>query len=302
MADNVAISQGTGTSIATDDVSTVHYQKVKIDGGGDGVTVPIIAGQQTAAGSVPVVLASNQSAIPVTQSGTWDEVGINDSGNSITVDSPVGTPTFVRLSDGTAAIATLPVSLASVPSHAVTNAGTFATQSASAGDVAHDAVDSGNPQKIGARAIAHGTNPTAVAAADRTDLLANRAGVPFAIGGHPNIVTIKHTNITAAVTDAAIVTVAGGLKIVVTRITVTLDNASTVYPSVIIGFGAVNTPTAAGVLVSHGGVPAGGGVNVGDGSGMLGVGGDGDDLRVTTVGAATGNGMQICVSYYTIES
>lgn len=28
-------------------------------------------------------------AIPVTQSGTWDEVGINDSGNSITVDNPI---------------------------------------------------------------------------------------------------------------------------------------------------------------------------------------------------------------------
>jgi hypothetical protein len=35
---------------------------------------------------------------------------------------------FVRLSDGSSAITTLPVSLASVPSHAVTNAGTFVTQ------------------------------------------------------------------------------------------------------------------------------------------------------------------------------
>jgi hypothetical protein len=67
--------------------------------------------------------------VAVTQSGTWDEVGINDSGNSITVDAPVGTPVFVRLSDGSTAISTLPVSLASVPSHAVTNAGVFATQS-----------------------------------------------------------------------------------------------------------------------------------------------------------------------------
>ena len=67
--------------------------------------------------------------LAVTQSGTWDEVGINDSGNSLTVDAPVGTPVFVRLSDGSSAIATLPVSLASVPSHAVTNAGTFAVQS-----------------------------------------------------------------------------------------------------------------------------------------------------------------------------
>lgn len=66
--------------------------------------------------------------VAVTQSGTWDEVGINDSGNSITVDAPVATPVFVRLSDGASAISTLPVSLSSVPSHAVTNAGTFAVQ------------------------------------------------------------------------------------------------------------------------------------------------------------------------------
>lgn len=55
-------------------------------------------------------------------------VNIQDGGNSVTVDAPVGTPVFVRLSDGASAISTLPVSLASVPSHAVTNAGTFAVQ------------------------------------------------------------------------------------------------------------------------------------------------------------------------------
>lgn len=53
---------------------------------------------------------------------------VQDGGGSLTVDAPVGTPVFVRLSDGASAIATLPVSLASVPSHAVTNAGTFAVQ------------------------------------------------------------------------------------------------------------------------------------------------------------------------------
>lgn len=55
-------------------------------------------------------------------------VGVTDNAGSLTVDAPVGTPVFVRLSDGTDPIATLPVSLASVPSHAVTNAGTFAVQ------------------------------------------------------------------------------------------------------------------------------------------------------------------------------
>jgi hypothetical protein len=61
----------------------------------------------------------------VTVTGT---VAVTDNSGSLTVDAPVGTPVFVRLSDGASAISTLPVSLASVPSHAVTNAGTFVVQ------------------------------------------------------------------------------------------------------------------------------------------------------------------------------
>ena len=57
-----------------------------------------------------------------------DTIPVTDNSGSLTVDAPVGTPVFVRLSDGATAISTLPVSLASVPSHAVTNAGTFAVQ------------------------------------------------------------------------------------------------------------------------------------------------------------------------------
>jgi hypothetical protein len=52
-------------------------------------------------GTQPVSIASS---VPVT-----------DNAGSLTVDAPVGTPVFVRLSDGSAAITTLPVSLASLP-------------------------------------------------------------------------------------------------------------------------------------------------------------------------------------------
>jgi len=221
MADNVAITAGSGTTIATDDVSGTHYQRVKLVDG----------------------TLDSSTAIPGDANGLYNQGGI-----------------------------------------------------------AHDAVDSGNPVKIGAKAIAHGTNPTAVAAADRSDLLCNRAGIPFVIGGHPNVQTLKHTTITTAVTNAAIITVSAGTKIVVTRISLTLDNASTVFPTVLIGFATATTPTTTGVLISHGGFPAGGGMTVGDGSGILGIGADDEDLRITTTGNATGNGLQVCVSYYTIES
>lgn len=50
MADNVAITAGTGTSIAADDVGSVFYQKVKLDVGGDGATLPVSA----TANAIPV--------------------------------------------------------------------------------------------------------------------------------------------------------------------------------------------------------------------------------------------------------
>lgn len=115
---------------ASSDVITVQgiasMTALKVDG--SAVTQPVSGTFWQATQPVSLTSTTITGTVAVTQSGTWDEVGINDSGNSITVDAPVGTPVYVRLSDGAAAISTLPVSLASVPSHAVTNAGTFATQ------------------------------------------------------------------------------------------------------------------------------------------------------------------------------
>jgi len=98
---------------------------ISIQGVSGGTPVPVsgtfavtgaLTDTELRASAVPVSLAS----VPVHP--------VTDGGLSLTVDAPVGTPVFVRLSDGASAIATLPVSLASVPSHAVTNAGTFAVQ------------------------------------------------------------------------------------------------------------------------------------------------------------------------------
>lgn len=168
------------------------------------------------------------------------------------------------------------------------------------GSVAHDGVDAGNPQKIGARAIAHGANPAAVSAGDRTDLYANRAGVPWVIGGHPNVQTIR-ANYTSAQTDTALVTVAAGLKIVCTRFMATASKANSVNVSLVAGFGTANTPTTTGVIAAHPGIDPGGGFGTGSGSGILGVGGDDADLRVTC-SVPTGGSIDCIASYYTVES
>lgn len=173
------------------------------------------------------------------------------------------------------------------------------------GNRRHDDVDSGGPVKVGARAIAHGTNPTAVAAADRTDLYANRAGVLFTIGGHPNVVCSEF-NFTTAQTNAALITVGSGVKIVVTKISVMNGATTTVNVGVRIGFAAatltaVSGSGVTGIVLSHTALSPGSGIVEGTGAGMIGVGADGEDLRITC-DAATSGGFRVLVSYYTIES
>jgi hypothetical protein len=175
------------------------------------------------------------------------------------------------------------------------------------GTVAHDSADSGNPVKGGGKAIAHGTNPTAVAAADRTDWYFNRAGVPFVIAGHPNVITKSATidDADGAQTDASLLTVAGGSKIVITSISATCSSSNSGSVAVRIGFGAASVPAASeagtAAVLLEGKFAAGGGHQRGNGSGILGVGADGEDLRITCDDPAGGS-LFVTFSYYTIES
>jgi hypothetical protein len=64
MADNVAITAGAGTVIATDDVGSVQFQRIKNDVGGDGVSVPVLGGRQSAAaGTMAVTLSAEDFAV-----------------------------------------------------------------------------------------------------------------------------------------------------------------------------------------------------------------------------------------------
>jgi hypothetical protein len=284
MADGVAITAGSGTTILTDETASGHAQVVKLAYSADGSATPATVD----ADGVLVNLGTNND---VTVTGTVTAnlaAGTNNIGDVDVLSIAAGTNYIgrVRLTDGT------------TDTQVSTTGALFV-----GGAVAHDAVDSGNPVKLGARAVAHGANPTAVAAADRTDLFANRHGVLFVVGGHPNAQTIRHTYAASAQTDTAIGpgTVNAGTKVVVTQIQATVSNATTATPAVRVGFGATNTPTGAGVVLSHPGIPGGGGVSRGDGSGILGVGADGEELRLTA-DAATGGTLDLVVSYYTIES
>ena len=73
MADNIQVTQGTGTTMATDDISGVQYPRVKISWGVDGSAVdasasnplpvtstqlPVSLGQKAMSASMAVAIAS----------------------------------------------------------------------------------------------------------------------------------------------------------------------------------------------------------------------------------------------------
>lgn len=281
MADGVAITAGSGTTVATDDCGVPgHTQIVKLAISADGNAAPIPAD------------TTNGLDVDVTRMKP-------DGTNTMPSLDAAARAGFVKLTDG------------SLTAGLVDETGSSAVDAqAVGGGTPHDSVDSGNPIKVGHVAIAHGTNPTAVAAADRTNWYANRAGVPFVIGGHPNVVTssVRIPAASGAQTDLAICfgTINAGTKVVVTRIVITCSNANTVNVGCKIGFGTANVPAdsttgAAGVLIDHDGIPPGGGVSTGSGAGILGVGGDGEELRMTCDSPTSGS-IIVTVSGYTIES
>lgn len=143
MADNVTFQSSTiasppaGLVVATDDVGGVDYQIVKLAFG------PLdTATLVTAAAGFPVNVVAG--TVAATQSGAWS-VSISGTptvavSGSVAVTGPLtdtqlratAVPVSGPLTDAQLRATAVPVSLSSVPSHPVTNAGTFAVQVSSA--------------------------------------------------------------------------------------------------------------------------------------------------------------------------
>jgi hypothetical protein len=330
--DDVVPVSDNGGSLTVDGTVAVSGTVTVADGGGsltvDGtVTANLAAGTNNIGDvdvlSVPAPLSTTgggteATALRVTlASDSTGVVSVDDNGASLTVDGTV----TANLAAGTNNIGD--VDVLSVPAPlSTTGNGTAATALRVTlasdttglldieGDIAHDSPDStSKPLKVGAKALAHGTNPTAVAAADRTDLYANRHGVLWTIGGHPNIITrsVRIADADGAQTDATMVgTIAAGTKVAVTMLTVTCDAGNTNPTAVKIGFGATTIPAdsttgANGVLLDHEGIAAGSGLVIGSGAGLIGIGADGEELRLTCEDPV-GGFVTVTFSYFTIES
>jgi len=146
-----------------------------------------------------------------------------------------------------------------------------------------------------------------VAAAAEAVLFANRHGIPFVLGGHPNIISRSHvvSDSDGAQTDFALLSVSTGSKIVITQISAVCDANNTTNIAVRIGFGTANVPTPSksgtnGLLID-GVFGAGSGQQKGMGAGIIAIGADDEDLRLTCGDPVSGN-LFIQYSYFTIES
>lgn len=171
---NTAFTANAGTNLNT--------SALALESGGN------LAGINT---KLPSNLTVTSTRLLVDGSGVTQPV--SDGGGTLTVDAPVGTPVFVRLSDGTSAIATLPIS-GTVTANAGTNLNTSAlatsanqtsqstlfgavTETAPATDTASSGLN-GRLQRIAQRLttllpIAYNTTTTITRAANTTPYTAN---------------------------------------------------------------------------------------------------------------------------------
>lgn len=97
MADNVAITAGSGTSIATDDVSGVHFQKIKLYASTDGTEVALTKAEDAASadGDHGIPILAKRVDAPANSSGTdGDYEQLQMSGGRLWT-SPLGFPVTV---------------------------------------------------------------------------------------------------------------------------------------------------------------------------------------------------------------
>jgi hypothetical protein len=112
-ADNLQVTEGSGTIIKTDQASgdSAHMQVMKLAYSADGTATLVTAdsdGLEVQIGaSITLPVDASGTAVPVTDNG--GNLSVDDASGTLTVDAPVGTPVFVRLSDGSSAITALPV-------------------------------------------------------------------------------------------------------------------------------------------------------------------------------------------------
>lgn len=226
MADNVAITAGSGTSVATDDVAGIHFQRVKlVDGTADSAaaipgdatngldvdvtrvqgtvavsaaSLPLPSGAATAAKQPALGTAGTPSADVITVQGVASMTALKVDGSAVT--QPVSGTVTANLAAGT-------------------------NTNEVVGDAAHGAAVAGNPVLSGREART--TDGTAVGNGQAVRAIADTLGKQIVIQGavHDLYTSGKatYTNTTAADVIAA---AGAGVRIAVTSVLVTNAHAT----------------------------------------------------------------------------
>lgn len=157
MADNVLYTQGTGTSIATDDVSGIHFQKMKMDVGKDGTSLQ-------PDGSIPVYIVSGTGAYlmndpfvdAVAIAGQLDDTGttLATENNIAPIRITASRALHVFLASGIAAIdmSTKSVSVVTSVAFSATNVTILSSNTAREMAMLYNDVDRAAYVKLGATA------------------------------------------------------------------------------------------------------------------------------------------------------
>lgn len=194
MADNIAITAGSGTTVATDDVSSAHYQKVKLADGTDGSSTMVGDGS----GRIPVVGAAADGAAvagnPVLVAG---QDGTN--AQSLLTDSSGRMAVIGAAADG-AAVAGNPILIAGQDG---TNAQSIKTDSS--GELQVDVLTMPNTTVVGAAAdgAAVSGNPVLIAGQDGT----NTQSIKTDTNGElqVDVLTLPNATVVGAAADGAAV-------------------------------------------------------------------------------------------------
>lgn len=164
---------------------------------------------------VPDTTAPDVGAIPV-------QLPINSSGAAMATGSGANGATVPRVALATDSPGVLATGTQASPSSAYLS-------SVVAGDIANDAVDSGNPTKVGSKAIAGQSTATLVAAGDRVENYAGLDGVKLMRPhcGLEDIVTGNATN-TDGTSTQCIAAGAAGIKTYLTSVVLANTSATAI--------------------------------------------------------------------------
>ncbi len=176
MADNVQITAGSGTTIATDDVGGFQHQRVKLSLGADGTAVDAVAGSGVVGSGVQrVTLASDDPAVVDLAAIEVLLTGIDADTDAVKTAIQIMDDWDNTASDGCSV----------------------------SGDVAHDGADAGEPVKIGMQART--SWPVAVANSDRVNGVADKYGRQLVTAVPRDLKGSQNTTITASTAETTIV-------------------------------------------------------------------------------------------------